>query len=70
LPTLTIVTVAPATVQTDEVVDVKLTARPEDAVALTANGVVPNIWFERVPNVMVCTSGVTRKLRVTDGAAA
>jgi hypothetical protein len=64
------VTVAVDTVQTDGVLEVKLTARPEDAVALTINGAVPNAWFERAPNVMVCTSGVTVKLWVTCGAAA
>ncbi len=36
------VTVEFETVQTAEVVDTKLTAIPDDAVALTANGAVPN----------------------------
>ena len=35
------VTVAPETVQTGAVVEAKLTARPEEAVALTVNGAEP-----------------------------
>jgi hypothetical protein len=58
------------TVQTDEVVDVKLTARPEDAVALTVKEAVPNGVFGRAANVMICDSGVTVKLWLTCGAAA
>ena len=41
VPRATRVTVAPETVQADAVVEAKLTARPEDAVALTVNGVAP-----------------------------
>jgi bifunctional DNase/RNase len=41
VPTATSVTVAPDTVQTVEVVEAKLTARPDDAVALTVKGAVP-----------------------------
>ena len=29
----------------------------DEAVALTANGAVPNAWFERGPKVMVCPAG-------------
>jgi hypothetical protein len=36
------VTVAPDTVQTDDVVEAKLTARPDDAVALRVNGAAPS----------------------------
>jgi hypothetical protein len=32
----------------------KLTGKPELAVALTKNGAVPNTWSEIGPNVMVC----------------
>ena len=46
LPTLTRVTVATATVQTVEVADPNVTARLEDAVALTLNGTVPKGWFK------------------------
>ena len=42
VPTATSVTVVPDTVQTDVVCEVKLTANPDDAVALTANGALPN----------------------------
>ena len=41
VPTATIVTVPPDTVQTVDVVEAKLTASPDDAVALTVNGAVP-----------------------------
>jgi hypothetical protein len=41
VPTATSVTVEPDTVQTGDVVEAKLTARPELAVALTVNGAVP-----------------------------
>ena len=42
MPEPTSVTVAPDSVQTAVVVEAKLTARPEDAVALTVNGAAPN----------------------------
>jgi hypothetical protein len=41
VPRVAKVTVVPDTVQTDDVVEAKLTARPEDALALTENGAVP-----------------------------
>lgn len=41
LPAATIVTVLPLTVHMDVVCDEKLTASPEDAVALTVNGGLP-----------------------------
>jgi hypothetical protein len=47
-------TMAPATVQTPVVVDAKLTARPELAVAVTVNGEAPNTTPETGPNVIVC----------------
>jgi hypothetical protein len=56
---VTSVTVAPDTVQTGSVVDVKLTGRPEEAVALTVNGAVFRAWFERAPKVMVWLASVT-----------
>jgi hypothetical protein len=70
VPTATSVTVAPDTVQTVVVVEVKLTARPEDAVALTVNGAVPKGSVESVPKVMVWLPCVTVKLRLTGVAAA
>jgi hypothetical protein len=42
VPAATRVTVALETVHTDEVAEPKITARPEDAVALTLNGALPN----------------------------
>ena len=55
-PGATIVTVLPAMVQTDVVVEAKLTARPELAVALTVNGETPKLTLLSAPNVMVCDS--------------
>ena len=60
----------PVTVQTGNVVDAKVTARPEDAVALTVNGAVPITCTRRGPNVMVWVAGVTVKVRLKEGAAA
>jgi len=70
VPGLTSVRVVPDTVQTDKVVDVKVTARPEDAVALSVKGAVPYAWLERAPNVMVWLPCVTGKLWFTGVAAA
>ena len=62
VPTATSVTVDPDTVQMVEVVEAKLTARPDDAVALTVSGAVPNTSFESAPKVMVWVPCVTWKL--------
>jgi hypothetical protein len=43
MPAPTIVTVFPLTVQTPDVVEAKLTASPELAVALTVNGDTPSV---------------------------
>jgi hypothetical protein len=69
-PTATSVTVAPDTVHVAGVVELKVTASPDDAVALTVNGAVPNAWFESVPKVMVWLPCITWKLWLTGGAAA
>jgi hypothetical protein len=61
-PAATIVTVLPATVQTAVVVEVKLTGRPELAVALTGNGAAPNVTLFRTPKVIVCDPPLTLKL--------
>jgi hypothetical protein len=53
VPTATSVTVVPDTVHTAVVVDAKLTANPDDAVALTVNGAVPNASFGSAPNAIV-----------------
>jgi hypothetical protein len=52
-PAVTIVTVLPLTLHTGEVSDAKLTGRPEDAVALTVNGAVPNVLLANAPKAMV-----------------
>jgi len=70
VPTATSVTIAPDTVQKDGVVEAKLTARPEEAVAPTVNGAVPKGWLESAPKVMVWLPDVTWKLRFTAVAAA
>jgi hypothetical protein len=69
VPALTSVTVDVDTVQTGDVVEVKVTVRPEDAVALTGNGAVPNAWSESVPKVMVWVAGATLKVWSTGVAA-
>jgi hypothetical protein len=50
------------TVQTEEVVEAKFTASPDDAVALTINCVGLNGSGERAAKVMVWLAGVTWKL--------
>ena len=69
-PPATIVTVLPATVQTEVVVEAKLTAKPELAVAPMANGEIPKLTPFNEPKVMVCDAGLTVKLRDTGVAAA
>ena len=69
-PTETSVTVPLDTVHTAGVVEAKLTARPEEAVAETANGAAPKVWFESAPKVMVWLSGITWKLWLTGVAGA
>jgi hypothetical protein len=68
-PVATSVTVVPETVQTDVVVEVKMTASPELAVAEMLNGGVPNATLFRTPNEMVWFACVTVNPLVTDGAA-
>jgi len=57
-------------VQTDVVCELKLTGKPELAVALTVKGAVPKTWFEKAPKVRVWGAGVTWKLWLTGVAAA
>ena len=66
LPPATSVTVLPETMQTDGVVDAKLTGRPELAVALTVNGAAPYVTEARAGNVIVCEATVTTKICETD----
>jgi hypothetical protein len=70
VPTATEVTVDPDIVQTAVVWELKLTARPEVAVAVTANGADPNAPLDSVPNVIVWAAFVTLKLSLTGVAAA
>lgn len=53
VPLATIVTVLPDMVHTEEVVDAKLTGRPEEAVALTVNGVALQVLSGKAAKVMV-----------------
>jgi hypothetical protein len=61
VPPLASVRAVPETVHTVDVVDEKLTVRPEDAVALSVSGAVPYAWFERALKVMVWLAVVTVK---------
>ena len=71
VPVATSVTVVPETVHTGVVCELKLTARPELAVALTVNGTLPaSVRFAIAPKVMVWLLGVTWKLWLTGVAAA
>jgi hypothetical protein len=69
-PTATSVTVVPETLHTGLVCELKLTAKPELAVALTMNGAAPNGWFGGAPKAMVWLTGVTWKVWLTAVAAA
>ena len=59
----------PATVHTACVVEVKVTARPEVAVAEMLKGDTPKVTLAGVPNEMVCVPEVTVKDCVTGVAA-
>jgi hypothetical protein len=70
VPTVTIVTLVPETVQMAVVVEAKLTGRPDDAVALTVNAVGLYARLASVANVMVWLAFDIVKLRLTGVAAA
>jgi hypothetical protein len=70
VPTAASVTIVPDTAHTDAVCEVKLTASPDVAVALTVKGDVPNAWLASVPNVIVWLACVTVKPWLTGVAAA
>ena len=53
VPAPTSVAIAPDTVQTDEVSDMKLTCKPEDAVAMIVNGAVPKARLGGALKLMV-----------------
>jgi hypothetical protein len=48
------VTVFPLAVHTAVVDDAKLTASPDDAVALIVKGAAPKVWLARAPKTIVC----------------
>jgi hypothetical protein len=54
VPTARMVTVLPDTVHTEVVVEAKVTANPELAVALMVNGAAPSETLLNAPNVIVC----------------
>ena len=58
VPVATKVTLLPATVHTGVVSDEKLTANPDDAVALTVNGEAARFRSARAPKVIVWSAGV------------
>jgi hypothetical protein len=64
VPTARIVTVEPATLQTEVVVEVKVTGRPELAVAVTEKGGVPMVTLLRGPKAIVCNNGPTAAVSV------
>jgi len=69
VPVASKVTVTPDTVHTPVVCELKLTARPEVAVAATVNcGVELSDWFDSVPKVIVWAT-LTAKLWLTAVAA-
>ena len=69
-PAATSVTVLPETVQMVGVVEAKLTARPDEAVAVTVNGGVLSGTFGNGAKLMVCASLVMVKAWTTGVAAA
>ena len=64
------VTCTPEIVQTEVVFELKLTSKPEEAVAASVNGAVPNARLLKAPNVIVWLPLVTWKLWLTGAAAA
>ncbi len=69
MPAVSKVAVLPETVQIVVVEEVKVTLRPELAVALNAS-VVPDAWLAGAANVMLCAVGLfTTIICPTVGAA-
>ena len=68
-PAAAIAIILPATVQTDVVVEAKLTASPELAVAPIINGDTPYVTPLSAPKVTDCDAGLTVKLCATGVAA-
>ena len=70
VPGATRVSVLPLTVHTDDVLEVNCTAKPEVAVAESAEGVLPKVWSPGEVKLMLCVACTTVKLCVRGGAAA
>jgi hypothetical protein len=70
VPTATKVTVDPDIVHTAVVWELRLTARPELAVAVTANGADAKVLFDNAPKLIAWEAFVTLKLSLTGVAAA
>jgi len=68
VPVASIEAVVPETEQTLDVVEAKLTAKPELAVAESVRGVF-TFWAGIEPKVMVCASPLTVKVSETGVAA-
>jgi hypothetical protein len=69
LPTLANVMVLPDTVQTVAVVDVKVAAKPDEAVADTVKGAPPSVLLAIAAKLMVCVPLTTANDCVICGAA-
>ena len=54
VPAATSVSVVPLTEQVLGVVELKLTGRPELALAISGGGAVPKVWLPSALKVMVC----------------
>ena len=70
VPAATSVSVVPLTVQVLGVVELKVTARPELALAASGGGGVPRVWLPGEAKVMVCDAFATVMTRDTVTAAA
>ena len=70
VPALSSVSVLPLTVQTAGVMEAKLTARPEVAVAANGAAAVPRVWLPGAVKLMVCANSPAAMLKLCDTAAA
>ena len=68
VPAATRVIVKPLTVQTAGVVELRVTARPDEAVGVTVSGDWARVLLEIAAKVIVWLTLLTLKLRVTVGA--
>jgi len=66
VPVAMSVTTSPKMVQTAGVRDVKVTSRPEAAVAIRGNGGAPRAMFDSAANAIVCEPGPIMEFRVTE----